>query len=145
MNTTRDTGPRSAIEADGEIARPLGGKPGTADYADREAAFASSSEDWIQNRIRDVRTKIGQSRGSCKLEVFGPEVPANVIVELWAKLGPIRQLRQSVAGPLPEGLWFRRTDEPVETWEVWARHPGVLTEGTAWFQSHRLFFCKSDG
>ncbi len=143
---TQDSARSSRIEADGQIARPLGGSHDKADYADRGSSFSTSSQDFQQVRVWDQRVKLAQTRGSCKLEVFGEAIPVGVVVELWAKHGPIRQLRQSVPGPLPEGLWMRRTDEPVETWEIWVRAPGVNErDGVAVFRSRRVFFTKADG
>lgn len=127
------------------LAVPLGERHPAPDYVDRRGSFSVSAQDWMQQRIWSSREKVAESRGSRAVEVHGPEVPGGCVVELWARVGPVRSLRQSVAGPLPQGMWFRRVGEPVEVWEVWAYGPGVSERnGVALFESVGLYFAKAD-
>lgn len=122
----------------------LGASNSRGDYLERGARFAVSESSNQQSRVSATRRKIGQSPGSSSVSVFGPIIDAGNVVELWAKVGPVPQLVASVAGPLAEGLWFRRTGEPVELWEVWMRNPGVATEGPQIFYGEAIYFAKAD-
>lgn len=77
----------------------------------------------------EPRQTLMEGPWGARLQIWGPALPnLSTVVELWRGSGDRRELVAAQVGPLPAGVWFDRSGDACDRFEIRARSTALAGE-----------------